>query len=255
MSGYGFSQFKYCVQERCFTLKEYTVKKDWQDPSIVAINRLPVRAYYIPFHDEESAYDGSRGLSARYKNLNGRWSFRWFDRPEHAPADPSTVCLDGWDKQDVPSCWQMSGKYDIPIYTNVNYPIPLDPPYVPDMNPTGVYVRDFVLPETFDGLKTHIRFEGVDSGFYVYVNGNKVGYSKGAHLPSEFDISDFIKPGKNRIAVTVIKNTDGTYLEDQDMWRMSGLWRDCYLLARPEKRLWDVKLSADLDKDMTTGVF
>ena len=236
-------------------MKEYTVKKIWEDPSTVAVNRLPVRAYYIPFHSEDSALDGSRGLSARYKNLNGRWSFRWFDRPEHAPEDPSSVCLDGWDRQDVPSCWQMSGKYDIPVYTNVNYPIPLDPPYVPDMNPTGVYVRDFVLPETFDGMKTHIRFEGVDSGFFVYVNGNKVGYSKGAHLPSEFDITDFVKPGKNRVAVTVIKHTDGTYLEDQDMWRMSGLWRDCYLLARPEKCLWDVKVEADLDTDMTTGVF
>ncbi|MBQ8897277.1 MAG: DUF4981 domain-containing protein [Clostridia bacterium] len=236
-------------------MKEYTVKKEWMDPSVVAINRLPVRAYYVPFHDAAAAKEGERGLSARYKNLNGRWNFRWFDRPEHAPEDPTSVCLEGWDKQEVPSCWQMSGKYDIPVYTNVNYPIPLDPPYVPDMNPTGVYVRDFTLPETFAGQRVHIRFEGVDSGFYLYVNGVKVGYSKGAHLPSEFDITDFLKPGKNRLGVTVIKYTDGTYLEDQDMWRMSGLWRDCYLLARPEVCLWDMKIVSDLSKNMKNGIF
>jgi beta-galactosidase/beta-glucuronidase len=198
---------------------------------------------------------GLRGSSERYKNLDGKWSFMWVDRPEHAPE--GFACdgfdLSGWDSADVPSCWQMSVKYDVPVYTNVNYPIPADPPFVPDFNPTGLYVRDFVLPETFAGKLVNLRFEGVDSAFFVYINGARAGYSKGAHLPSEFDITPYLKKGKNRIALMVIKHSDVTYIEDQDMWRMSGLWRDCYLLARPEIMLRDVKLTADLKNNYADG--
>ncbi len=236
-------------------MKEYTRPKEWQDPGITGIDRAPVRAYYIPFRTAAAAKEGNRGGSERYKNLNGRWSFRWFDRPEHAPEDPSVCETGDWDVQDVPSCWQMSGGYDVPVYTNVNYPIPADAPWVPDENPTGVYVRDFTLPERFAGLRTFLRFEGVDSAFYVYINGSRAGYSKGAHLPSEFDVTELVRPGSNRVAVKVLKLCDGTYLEDQDMWRMSGLWRDCYLLARPQTALWDVAVTADLDADRTSGLF
>lgn len=234
-------------------MKEYVLPRDWENAEIVSGSRLPARAYYIPFHDVSSARSGERGSSNYYKNLNGRWAFRWFQQPEHVhDAELSgDADLTDWDVMDVPSCWQMSGKYDVPVYTNVNYPIPVDIPFVPNENPTGVYARDFILPESFEGRRTHIRFEGVDSAFYFYVNGQKAGYSQGAHLPSEYDITPFLHPGKNRLAVMVIKYSDGTYLEDQDMWRMSGLWRDCYLLSRVEKSLWDVKITADynhLDK-------
>lgn len=230
-------------------MKEYVIRKDWQDPEYLSFQRLPARAYYIPFDNVASAKIGERGASAFYKNLNGLWSFRMFDRPEHVGCDTlaGDADLTGWDPMDVPSCWQMTGRYDIPIYTNVNYPIPADMPYVPDQNPTGVYARDFWLPESFASRRTHLRFEGVDSAFYVYVNGVKVGYSQVPHLPSEFDITDAVRPGKNRLTIMVMKFSDGTYLEDQDMWRMSGLWRDCYLLSRTEKSLWDVKVAADYE--------
>jgi beta-galactosidase len=236
-------------------MKEYTREKEWQNPELLAINRLPMRSYYIPYQDAASALCGKRGCSKRYKNLNGRWHFLWVDRPEHAPEDFAGNDFDfsGWDSADVPSCWQMTGKYDVPVYTNVNYPIPTDPPFVPDSNPTGLYVRDFVLPESFGGMLVNLRFEGVDSAFFVFINGERVGYSKGAHLPSEFDITPYLRKGQNRIALMVIKHSDGTYLEDQDMWRMSGLWRDCCLLARPRIMLRDVKLTADLVNNYADG--
>ncbi len=237
-------------------MKEYVILKDWENSERISNSRLPARAYYIPFHDVPSAKTGERGGSEFYKNLNGRWAFRWFERPEHvAAADlAGDAPLAGWDDMDVPSCWQMTGKYDVPVYTNVNYSIPVDIPFVPNENPTGVYARDFILPQTFAGRKTHLRFEGVDSVFYVYVNGHKAGYSQGAHLPSEYDVTPYLRPGKNRVTVVVIKFSDGTYLEDQDMWRMSGLWRDCYLLSRVEKSLWDVKITADYDHEDGSGL-
>ena len=131
-------------------MKEYVLAKDWENPERISNNRLPARAYYIPFQNVPAARNGERGGSDYYKNLNGRWAFRWFERPEHVTdADlAADVDLSAWDVQDVPSCWQMSGKYDIPVYTNVKYPIPVDMPYVPNENPTGVYVRDFSTRES-----------------------------------------------------------------------------------------------------------
>ena len=236
-------------------MKEFCFKKDWENPGLCGAGRLPLRAYYIPFADACSALKGARGESPYYKNLNGRWRFLWLSRPEDAPEGffEDDFDLSGWDEQDVPSCWQICGKYDVPVYTNVNYPIPLDVPYVPDLNPTGLYAREFMLPESFKGRRVHLRFEGVDCAFYVYVNGQKVGFSKGSHLPSEFDVSSYVRPGINRVALMVIKFSDATYLEDQDMWRMSGLWRDVYLLARHETMLWDVTLETVLEKDFSAG--
>ena len=198
---------------------EYRSKREWENPELSAINRLPSRAYYVPFDSEKTALNGARGASPYYKNLNGKWSFLWVERPEQAPKGFCGENFDTseWDVQDVPSCWQMCGKYDVPVYTNVNYPIPLDVPFVPDNNPTGLYSLNFIMPASFEGKCVHLRFEGVDSAFYVYVNGKKVGYSKGAHLPSEFDVTEYTHAGENRLTLMVLKFSDGTYLEDQDM--------------------------------------
>lgn len=239
--------------------KQYVSAKDWQNPELISVNRLPQRAYYIPYACENEA-NGGRGASSLFKNLNGKWNFAFFRRPEHVPGGLETPSFEeiAFETINVPSNWQMEGlktpgKYDIPIYTNVNYPIPLDIPFVPDENPTGVYLREFVLPPNFEKKTVHLRFEGVDSAFYVYINGRQVGYSKGAHLPSEFDATPYLVAGKNTIALVVLKFSDGTYLEDQDMWRLSGLWRDCYLLARSERPLWDVKLNPRLSDDYKDG--
>ena len=227
--------------------KEFCFKKDWENPGLCGAGRLPPRAYYIPFADACSALKGARGESPYYKNLNGRWRFLWLSRPEDAPEGffEDDFDLSGWDEQDVPSCWQICGKYDVPVYTNVNYPIPLDVPYVPDLNPPGRMAR-IMCP------KVSAR------GISLFRRDARLCYKRsagfpGLHLPSEFDVSSYVRPGINRVALMVIKFSDATYLEDQDMWRMSGLWRDVYLLARHETMLWDVTLETVLEKDFSAG--
>lgn len=235
---------------------DMTNLRDWCNPELLHRNRLPSRTPFIPYPNEAMAAEELRAASPYYKSLNGEWNFKWLPRPDAAPDNFCDVenDLSGWDRIDVPSCWQMTYKYDLPIYTNVNYPIPLDPPFVPDENPTGLYVRDFYLPTAFAGRRTHIRFEGVDSAFYVYINGVEIGYSKGAHMPSEFDLTNYLVPGRNRIALKVLKFSDGTYLEDQDMWRMGGLWREVYLLSFGAVSFADIALRGDVDDAYSTGL-
>ena len=146
--------------------------------------------------------------------------------PEALEADTDESA---WDSISVPGNWQMEGAYDVPMYTNVNYPIPYDPPYVPQDNPVGLYRRHFDLPSAWQGKRVHLCFEGVDSYFELYVNGEYAGYSKVPHMPSEFDVTGLLVPGDNVIAVKVLKYSDGSYLEDQDMWR------DVYKRQRPPR--------------------
>ncbi len=236
---------------------ELTNARDWCNPELVHRNRLPSRTPFIPYPTEKLAREELRGVSPYFKTLNGTWSFCWLPRPEAAPedfAEPGRDLSD-WDALEVPSCWQMSMLYDLPGYTNVNYPIPCDPPFVPDENPTGLYVRDFRLPAAFGGRRTHVRFEGVDCAFYVYINGEEIGYSKGSHLPSEFDITDVLREGENRIGLKVLKYSDATYMEDQDMWRMGGLWRDVYLLSFGETSIQDYHFTSDLSSDFRSAGF
>ena len=230
-------------------------KKVWQDPSVQGINRLPAHTALIPFADEASAREGVYGLSPYYHLLNGEWAFKWcengvcpedFASPEAADAD--------WDRIAVPGNWQVEGDYDVPQYTNWEYPIPLDPPYVPDDNPTGLYRRWFDLPEDLSGRKILLTLDGVDSAYFVYVNGVEAGFAKTPHLTSEFDITSLVRPGRNLLALRVFKWSDGTYLEDQDMWRLSGIFRDVYLLDVPEAHLTDLRVNGGLLDDLTTGV-
>lgn len=222
----------------------------WENPGILQVNREAPRAYYIPYRDALSAKSGKRGRSPFYQTLNGTWKFRYVpsvrladDRFYEEGADAS-----GWDELVVPSCWQTNG-YDQMHYTNVDYPIPCDPPYVPDNNPAGMYIREFHIDEEWKEKDKFVVFEGVNSCFYLWVNGAFVGYSQGSRVPAEFDLTGHVRPGRNRMAVLVLKWCDGTYLEDQDLWRYSGIFRDVYLLARDRKRIRDVfnrqELSAD----------
>ncbi len=229
---------------------------DWQNPSVLGINREAPRNTLFPYTNVESAMIGDRGLSDYYFLLNGEWDFLYAPTgcaPEGFWESDYPQDAMGWDRLPVPSNWQMYG-YDIPQYTNVNYPIPCDPPYVPNENPVGCYRRTFVLPEFWHNRQVFLNFDGVNSAFYVWVNGKLAGFSKVSHMPSEFDITPLLQPGENVIAVKVFKWSDGTYLEDQDFWRLSGIFRDVYLLGVPKVHVRDVRVRATLENDYKDGV-
>uniref|UniRef100_A0A060SXA5 Lactase n=1 Tax=Blastobotrys adeninivorans TaxID=409370 RepID=A0A060SXA5_BLAAD len=195
---------------------------DWENPLVVSRNKLKPRAYHIP---ETNVL------------LSGKWFFRYNESPLDAPigTDEQYISdqIQNWDSIPVPSNWQLQG-YGKPNYTNVIYPFPVDPPYVPSENPTGTYVRYFDVPSTWPARsKVRLRFEGVDSAFYVFVNGHEIGYSQGSRNPAEFDITDIVRrDGKpNLLQVRVLQWCDGSYIEDQDQWWLSGIFRDVYLLG------------------------
>jgi len=228
---------------------------DWEDQKILERNRMPARAYFVPFQDEAAALSGERGRSDRFRLLNGVWKFHHADCPAHVPEQfaEETYDVSDWGDIEVPRSWQTLG-YDYPHYTNVPYPFPTDPPHVPTENPTGSYRRDFWVSEAWAEHQISLRFEGVDSAFHVWVNGQPVGYSQGSRLPSEFDITPYVRTGSNTVAVRVYRWSDGSYLEDQDMWWLSGIFRDVYLLARPQVHLADFRVRTQLDdayKDAT----
>ena len=213
-------------------------------------------AYFIPYQDEVTALRGRRGASAYIKSLCGDWDFRFY--PCVADVDDFITDLDrdGMDKMTVPRSWQtvLGRGYDKPQYTNTNYPIPVDPPHVPDQNPCGLYVRDFVLTQKQIADKTtYLTFEGVDSCFYVWVNDTFVGYSQVSHMTSEFDVSEHVYAGINTIKVLVVKWCEGTYLEDQDMWRVSGIFREVYLAFRDKAHLVDLFIKTPLNDDFTSA--
>lgn len=222
---------------------------DYQNPKVLQKGRLPAHATLFPYDTAEAAREGARGASARYLPLTGVWRFLLAERPDDLPGEFWELDYDDtdWDDLTVPCCWEMEG-YGAPVYTNVRYPIPYDPPNVPDDNPVGCYRKYFRLPENWAHMRVHVTFEGVDSAFNLWVNGHAVGFSKGPHMPAEFDITDFVAAGNNVLAAQVYKYSDGTYLEDQDMWRMSGIFRDVYLTARGHSYLRDAWVETVFDR-------
>ncbi len=230
-----------------------TLPRYWEDPNTLHIGCEKPRAYYIPYESREEALRGVREEARSVTMLTGTWLFRYHDSVEEIDEQFHEEGYDasGWDTIPVPANWQMHG-YDRPHYTNVNYPFPCDPPFVPNENPAGLYLRDFHL--TDPGNREHaLVFEGVDSAFCVWVNGTFVGYSQVSHATSEFNVSKYLKAGKNRIAVLVLKWCDGSYLEDQDMWRLSGIFREVYLLSREPVHIRDVFARTTLNADLSEG--
>ncbi|MBR6307104.1 MAG: glycoside hydrolase family 2 [Lachnospiraceae bacterium] len=212
-----------------------------EDMEKLHIGTMDKHCYFIPFAKEEDSF-ASREKSGRLEMLNGDWKFRYFDSVIDLEDDFTKIDTD--TTIFVPSNWQLHG-YDIPQYTNVVYPITFEPPYVPDENPVGVYSRDYEYKH--DGMDRILVFEGVDSCMYLYVNDEFVGYSQVSHCTSEFDITPFLKEGSNKITVAVLKWCDGTYLEDQDKIRLSGIFRDVYVLSRPTKRIADYRINTEID--------
>lgn len=224
------------------------VARDWENLNVLHRNRLKERAHFIPFADKESALTMDRGSSSLVKLLNGTWKFYYTVGLDAASEQFFAESFDDrdWDELAVPSSWQMHG-YGRPHYTNQAYPFPVDPPRVPSDNPIGCYNRRFRVPGEWLDRKLVLRFEGVDSAFHVWVNGQEAGYSQGSRLPAEFDVTPFIREGENKLSVRVYQWSDGTYLEDQDMWWLSGIFRDVYLLALPKTHIHDVFVKTNLD--------
>ncbi len=219
-----------------------------EDPQALHIGTLTDHAYFIPFGKGQDAFT-ERENSARFELLNGTWDFAYYDSlidmPDDFISQKSNVTI------PVPSNWQLHG-FDKPQYTNVCYPIPFDPPYVPDDIPVGVYSRSYNY--VTDGMRKILCFEGVDSCLYLYINGQFAGYSQVSHHTSEFDITDLLNEGNNLITAAVLKWCDGTYLEDQDKFRLSGIFRDVYVLSRPEKRLENYRVITDSDGNISVSV-
>lgn len=229
------------------------VETYYENPHALHIGTLPPRAYYIPCESAATALSACpRSASRRLQMLDGTWDFAYFnsirDLTErfYEPGAPR----EGFTAIPVPSVWQTQG-YDRHQYTNTRYPFPYDPPYMPHDNPCGAYVRTFTLEETADGWRHTLNFEGVDSCFYVWVNGHFVGYSQVSHCSSEFDITAQVHPGENELAVLVLKWCDGSYLEDQDKFRTSGIFRDVYLLTRPAQHIRDYTVTTPLAEGYT----
>ena len=213
----------------------------WENPLFLEKNREKPRSYYIPFADSEKAVFGKRAESDVYRSLNGRWSFQFFESCHEVQEKlfEENCELDSWDTISVPINWEHAG-YGTACYSCFRYPFPVDMPYVPDENPAGVYAVDIMLTkEEIEGT-LYLIFEGVSSCFTLYINGREAGYSQGSHMPAEFCITPWVKEGKNRLSVKVLKWCDGSYLEDQDFFRLSGIFRDVYLLSRPAEHIWDV---------------
>ena len=216
--------------------------RKYENINITSENRLSPRSYYIPMGKSE------------YLLLNGEWNFAYFGRDIDAPES-----IEKWDKITVPSCWQCLG-YENPNYTNINYPYPVDPPYVPDDNPCGIYERNFNIKKLWG--KVYYVFEGVATCAFLYINGKYVGFTQGSHLQAEFDITKFVNEGQNTVRVKVLKWCVGSYLEDQDCFRFNGIFRDTYILQRPNNHIRDIEIipnakefNIKLDKTANVKIF
>ena len=236
------------------------VPRYYEDLSVLHENTMPTRAYYIPASKRMDNLVEHRESSDRIQFLNGIWKFKYFESIYDVKEEFYKPGFDVSEYVDmkVPGVWQNEG-YDCHQYTNIKYPFPFDPPYLPQDIPCGAYVYEFNYSEDEKAKKAFLNFEGVDSSFYLWINGSYVGYSQVPHATSEFDITDVIKDGKNTIAVLVMKWCDGSYLEDQDKFRMSGIFRDVYILKRPEAAIRDYKVSTEeglikLDIELTDRV-
>jgi beta-galactosidase len=239
---------------------------DWENPRVFGIGKEPPRANYMPFPADAAALGA--GSSSLVESLDGKWKFHWVKSPELRPVDfyKPDYDVSGWKEISVPSNWEMQG-YGTPIYTNITYPFKRDFPKVTDTpddhswtaysqrDPVGSYRREFTVPESWAGHEVYLLFAGVNSAYYIWINGDKVGYSQDTRMTSEFDITHRLKPGENIIAVEVYRWSDGSYIEDQDFWRMSGIFRDVTLVARTPVHVHDFQVKTPFDTEYQNATF
>ena len=271
-----FSSFMICLSLCCAHTsvalaaqdgKQPAASDPWQDATVTHINRMPMTAHYLPFTSENGALaqlkmDDARRFqlntqNERRRSLDGVWKFKLVKNPSLALTDffKTSYNVSDWQNINVPGSWELQG-FDAPIYTDVTYPFKANPPFVPqDYNPVGHYVHEFTVPENWKGMHVIMDFEGVESAFYLWINGKMVGYSEDSRLPAHFNISKFLKKGKNRLAMKVFRFSDGSYLEDQDYWKYSGIERNVFIQARPKSRMNDYVLGNKLINQYKDGNF
>lgn len=225
--------------------------KLWENNKVDSVNREKSRAHFLSFPDKDSAKIGENKYTHAFKNLNGTWKFMFLEAPEYSPTDfyKSDFNTSDMDDITVPGCWQTQG-YGHMHYSDLWYNFPINPPFVPSENPTGIYKRTFKIGKEFLNKKVILRFNGVDSAYQVWLNNENIGYSKGARNEAEFDVTDFVRINEeNYLTVQVYQWSDGTYLEDQDMWWLSGIYRDVEILGVPKNGIFDYKVVTDLFND------
>ena len=271
-----FSSFMICLSLCCAHTsvalaaqdgKQPAASDPWQDATVTHINRMPMTAHYLPFTSENGALaqlkmDDARRFqlntqNERRRSLDGVWKFKLVKNPSLALTDffKTSYNVNDWQNINVPGSWELQG-FDAPIYTDVTYPFKPNPPFVPqDYNPVGHYVHEFTVPENWKGMDVIMDFEGVESAFYLWINGKMVGYSEDSRLPAHFNISKFLKKGKNRLAMKVFRFSDGSYLEGQDYWKYSGIERNVFIQARPKSRMNDYVLGNKLINQYKDGNF
>jgi len=234
---------------------EVGVVPDWENPEIFSVNKERPHSTFVPYDNVESALLGDVGRSPYVVDLNGQWKFHWVKAPDQRPEKfyKPEYDVSSWDSITVPGNWELAG-YGVPIYTNVEYPFPAQPPLIPHYyNPVGSYKRTFSVPESWMDRQIFLHFGGVKSAFYVWVNGKKVGYSQGSKTPAEFNVTSLIQKGENDLAVEVYRWSDGAYLEGQDYWKVSGIERDVKLVSTPSVMIRDFFCSAGLDPSYQNG--
>ncbi|MGR4865629.1 glycoside hydrolase family 2 TIM barrel-domain containing protein [Caulobacter sp. LARHSG274] len=230
-------------------------RPDWENPAVFARGKEPARATGFPFEDRALALGGDMAASKRYQSLDGDWKFAFSPGVDQRPKDfwRDGFDVSGWKSIKVPSDWQAEG-YDQPRYNNITYPFPANRPLIPHAtNPVGSYRRDFTVPADWDGSDVILHIGAAGSAYYVWVNGKAVGYSQDSKLPSEFNVSPYLRPGANNVSIEVYRWSDGSYLEDQDFWRVSGIERSVWLMAAPKVRARDVFAHATLDQAYRDG--
>ena len=248
-------------------------KPDWENPEVFAINKEVTRATALPYANETQALKNHFSSSPYYKSLNGNWQFYWTDKVADAPKDfyleenyadhvkpiwkkgtPNQISgQSGWTLMPVPGNWEFNG-YGVPMYLNIGFGFPVNPPYIDrEDSPTGSYRHKFDIPKDWDGRRVYLHFEGGSNSMYVWINGKKVGYTENAKSPAEFDITAYIRPGSNLLACQLQKFSDGSYIEDQDMWRLGGINRSVYLYSTAQTRIQDFFSLADLDNQYKDG--
>lgn len=229
----------------------------WNDVSVYAVNKVAPRTNVIPYQDENGINNLEYRQSPYYQCLNGNWKFHWVEKPADKPRCFFEMNYDvtSWDEIAVPSNWELNG-YGIPVYVNQTNEFPSNPPYAPtEYNPVGCYVHSFNVPLDWKGRNVYINFGAIKSAMYLWINGKFVGYSEDSKTPAEFDITPYLKKGENKLAVEAYRFSDGSYLECQDFWRMSGITRDVFIYSKPKTNIYDFFVKAGLDNNYKNGIF